>query len=144
MAEIGPIASNLRGYRFTGFGMDADFAWQRKQFDGPFQPKIFRRNILGDRRPLGFLAFAFFHIRTKTAHLSGDFLVAVRIDAQFLRPFILFGIGPSPLREAPGELAFGIVGTGDKGAEATAAQGQLAFVAAWAQSGVAAVFLFGK
>ena len=144
VAEIGTVAPDLCCHGLAGFGMDTNFAWQRKKFDGPFEPEIFGRNILGDRRTFGFLALAFFNIGTETTHFPGDLFIAVGINAQFLRTFILVGIGSTALCKAPGELAFRIVGAGHKGTKTATAQGQLAFVAAGTEARITAIFLFGE
>ena len=144
MAQIRAIAADLRGDRLAGFWMDADFARQRKQFHRPFEPEIFRRDILGNRRALGFLALALFDIGSETAHFFGDFFITIGIDAQFLRTFILVTIGATALRKASGKFAFRIVGACNKGTKAATAQGQLAFAAPRTKPWIAAVFLFGK
>ena len=121
MREIGAIAPNARRDRVAAFGMRADRAREREQFDCPVE--IHLTNVLGDRRALCFLALANLNIGTKTACLLFDGEAAHRISTE--RFILTAGRGcVTPLTELAGELAFGIVGASDKSAELAAAQCQ--------------------
>src|SRR3546814_12414669 len=76
-----------------------------------------------DARTSRFLAIATLNIGAETAGTQGDWLARFRIGAKLDRP----GVGDAAvlsaagLCEFAGELAFGIIGTGDERPELTAA-----------------------
>src|SRR3546814_2430050 len=99
-----------------------------------------------DARTSRFLAIATLNIGAETAGTQGDWLARFRIGAKLDRP----GVGDAAvlsaavLCEFAGELAFGIIGTGDERAELAAAQRKPAAAARRTRARIAAVTLVGK
>src|SRR3546814_19015448 len=103
-------------------------------------------HVLRDARTSRFLAIATLNIGAETAGTQGDWLARFRIGAKLDRP----GVGDAAvlsaavLCEFAGELAFGIIGTGDERAELAAAQRKPAAAARRTRARIAAVPLVGK
>ena len=146
MAQIRTITANRCFDFFAGFGMCADNAGQSEQLQRPFQIEIVE--ILGYARALGFLALAQLDVGAETAGLAFDRQARFRVFAEnrVLPAVVAFA---ARFGKLAGELAVGVIGAGNKGAEPSAAQGKSAAIAAFrfaqrAMAGVLAVGPFGE
>ena len=120
--------------------MQPHLARQAQQLDPPVERQLSIGQILGNRAALGLLALAHFDIGAKATGLAHDVLPGLGMLAQHLRSRVLAFLA-ARLAELAGIFALGIVGAGDEGAEAAAAQRQLAVAAHRAGARIAAIGL---
>ena len=140
MQQIGPEAADIGDDGLARFGMQPHLARQAQQLDPPVERQLSIGQILGNRAALGLLALAHFDIGAKATGLAHDVLPGLGMLAQHLGSRVLAFLAAG-LAELAGIFALGIVGAGDEGAEAAAAQRQLPVTAHRAGARIAAIGL---
>ncbi len=118
--NIGAEAADTGEDRLLRLGMPCDLARQRQKPDRLFESQLVGGNRLRQRRPFRLVAFALLHIGTEPAVTQCDHFAGCGIDAQHFDAGAIAALDRALLariRQSARELAFGIIGTADEGAE---------------------------
>ena len=148
MLHIGAKTPDARHDGLLGLGMLRHFAGQGEQGHGLFKGDLGSVEPLGDGGALGLLCFAELQIGPEATITGGDLLARFRIKTKraHARPVAVAcrRFARRSLRQGAGELAFGIVGAADEGAELSKLQRELSRCAGRATARVRAIFLGGE
>ena len=122
--------------------MFGNFARQRQKRERLFKGDFVCRDVFRQRGLFGILFLAQLHIRAKAAVAHGDFEIGCRIAAQNFHARTPRRITLCIGRDGARELAFGIIGAADKGAELRQFQRKLTRSAGRAGTRIIDAFFF--